>query len=257
MFDIVNRSIQLSIQFFILKMIHWWYTGVHIFYSLFMLLYMSIINRFFFLINDKTRTTGNTRAFTLVEMIVVITILSILSLIGYVSYSDSVVGARDSQRINDLEKLQIDLKSHKQKEGSYPLPINSMNITNSGTVVYQGTLTSATVSNVLQNIPKDPRSNNWYWYSTTTNRQQFQMALTIENDDSPKALVKGDYKSIIKDLFPTLLLSVTGAASFDANSGAIANKFILNGGSYNLPYDMKGVIVANADLNLASIQSEL
>lgn len=189
-------------------------------------------------------------------MVVVVTILAILSLVGYVSYSDNIVGVRDSQRVNNLEKLQIDLKSHKQKEGSYPLPTTPVNITNSGTMIYQGTLTSAVISNVLQNIPKDPRSNNWYWYSTTTNRQYFQIALTLENNDAPKAVVKGDYKSIMKDLFPTLLLSVTGATSFDANSGAIANKFILNGGSYNLPYDMKGVLVANTDLSLASIQSE-
>lgn len=178
----------------------------------------------------------NTRAFTLVELIVVVSILAILSLIGYISYSDNIVNARDSQRTNDLEKLQIDLKSHKQKEGSYPLPINPVNITNSGTVIYQGTLTSAIISNVLQNIPKDPRTLNWYWYSTTTNRQQFQVALTMENNGSPKAAVKGDYKSITKDLFPTLLLAVTGSTSFTATGNT--STFILNGGSYNLPYNM-------------------
>lgn len=47
------------------------------------------------------------KAFTLVEMVVVVAILAILSLIGYVSYSDNVIGARDSQRTNDVEKLQI------------------------------------------------------------------------------------------------------------------------------------------------------
>lgn len=181
-------------------------------------------------------------AFTLIELIVVMSILSILSLIGYVSYSDNIVDARDSQRINNLEKLQIDLKSHKQKEGSYPLPISPINITNSGTVIYQGTLTDSIVSNVLGNVPKDPRTRNWYWYGATVNRQQFQISLTTENNGSPKAVVKGDYKSITKSLFPTLLLAVTGAASFPAaeNTG----KFILNGGDYNIPYDMEGDLVS-------------
>lgn len=192
-------------------------------------------------------------AFSLVELIVVITILSILSLIGYISYSDNIIDARDSQRVNDIEKLQIDLKSHKQKEGSYPLPINPINITNSGTVIYQGTLTSAILSNVLSNIPKDPRSGNWYWYSTTTNRQQFQIGLTIENNGSPKALVKGDYRSIMKDLFPTLLLAAI--TNTDANTNT--NKYILNGGSYNLPYDMKGNLVSyNGSLTLSGITLE-
>lgn len=160
----------------------------------------------------------NTQAFTLVELIVVITILVILSLVAYISYSDSIISARDSERMNDIEKLQIDLKSHKQKEGAYPTPASPVNITNSGTMVYQGALTSSVASNVLQNIPKDPRSGNWYWYGTTTNRQQFQIALTLENTDTPKALVKGDYKSVAKDLFPTLLLAVTGAGPFDVNT---------------------------------------
>ncbi|HBB27557.1 TPA: hypothetical protein DCZ36_03630 [Candidatus Gracilibacteria bacterium] len=182
----------------------------------------------------------NTRAFTLVELIVVMAIISILSLIGYISYSENIIDARDSQRINDLEKLQIDLKSHKQKEGAYPLPISPVDITNSGTVIYQGTMTSAIISNVLSNIPKDSRSGNWYWYSVTNNRQVFQIALTLENGDSPKAVVKGDYKSIAKNLFPTLLLAVTANTDVNASSG----KFILNGGSYNLPYDMRGNLVS-------------
>lgn len=193
--------------------------------------------------------------FTLVEMIVVTTILAILSVMAYMSYSDSIVGARDSQRTNDLEKLRIDLKSHKQKEGSYPLPTNPVNITNSGTMVYQGTLTDSVVSNVLKDVPKDPKTKNWYWYSVTANRQQFQMALTTENDDSPKAVVKGDYKSVAKNLFPTLFLAVTGATSFDVNANA--NKFILNGGSYNLPYDMTGNMVSyTGTLTFAEIMTE-
>ena len=179
----------------------------------------------------------NPRAFTLIELIVVITILIILSAIGYISYSDSVVDVRDSRRINDLEKLQIDLKSHKQKEGAYPLPVDSVNITNSGVVIYQGTLADSILSNVIEDIPKDPRTGNWYWYSTTANRQQFQTALTIENIDFPKAVVKGNYRSVIKNLFPTLFLAVTGAGPFDVY--ASTGKFILDGGSYNLPYDME------------------
>lgn len=98
-------------------------------------------------------------------------------------------------------------------------------------------MTSDIISNVLSNIPKDPRSKNWYWYSTPINRQQFQLALTLENIDTPKAVVKGDYKSVAKNLFPTLFLAVTGATSFDVNVNS--GKFILDGGSYNLPYDMK------------------
>ena len=195
------------------------------------------------------------RAFTLIELMVVMTILSILSLVGYMSYSDSIIDARDSQRINDLEKLRIDLKSHKQKEGSYPLPIDPIDITNSGTVVYQGILTDSILSNVLKDVPKDPRTGSWYWYSTLKNRQQFQLALTTENGGSLKAVVKGDYKSVAKNLFPTLLFAVTGSTSFEVNTNS--GRFILNGGSYNLPYDMEGTTFANDTLDFTQIVAEM
>ena len=201
--------------------------------------------------NFQVSLVQRKKAFTLIELVVVITILAILSVVGFISYSDNMNGVRDSVRVNDIEKLQIDLKSHKQKEGAYPLPINPINITNSGTVIYEGVLANGIISNVLSNIPKDPRSNNWYWYSTTTNRQQFQIALTLENIDIPTALVKGDYKSVMKNLFPTLLLAVTANTDVNANT----NKFILNGGTYNLPYDMKGNVIANGT-SLAAIQTE-
>lgn len=153
--------------------------------------------------------------------------------------------------MNDIGKLQIDLKGHKQKEGSYPLPINPINITNSGTVISQGILSNGMISNILNNIPSDPRTNSGYWYSVTNNRQQFQIALTLENTDTPKALVKGDYKSVMINLFPTLMLAVTGNTDVNINT----NKFILNGGTFNLPYDMKGVLVANGT-SLTNIQTE-
>jgi prepilin-type N-terminal cleavage/methylation domain-containing protein len=198
-----------------------------------------------------TSKIQNTRAFTLTELVVVVAIIAILSIVGFASFSDNIVGARDSSRINDIEKLQIDLKNHKQKEGAYPLPVNPINITNSGTVIYEGILENGIISNVLSNIPKDPRTNSGYWYSTTTNRQQFQIALTLENIDTPKALVKGDYKSIMKDLFPTLFLAVTTDVDVNTNT----HKFILSGGSYNLPYDMRGNLVANGT-SLVTLQSE-
>ena len=185
----------------------------------------------------------NAQGFTLVELIVVVTILSILSAVWFVAYSDNIIIARDSARVNDAEKLFIDLKTHKQKEGAYPLPVDPINITNSWTVVYQGLLTNAIASNVLANIPKDPRSNNWYWYSTTSSRQQFQLGLTRENWGSPMALVRGDYKSVAKNLFPTLLLAVSWNTSFLVTANM--SKFILNNGTYNLPYDMTGNIKAS------------
>gem|GEM_PF-7102196 len=91
-----------------------------------------------------------------------------------------------------------------------------------------------------------------------SNRQQFQIALTKENQDTPRAIVEGDYKSVAKNLFPTLLVAYSGT-SIDM-SGSIDNPnrklFILNNGSYNLPYDIAGQIVANSTVDFTGITTE-
>ncbi|EKD44773.1 MAG: hypothetical protein ACD_71C00010G0005, partial [uncultured bacterium (gcode 4)] len=182
------------------------------------------------------------KGFTLVELVVVVTIVAILAAIGYISYSSNIIDARDTQRQSDIDGLKIDLKTHKQKEWAYPLPVNSFTLTNSGVVAYQWVLSDAIISNVLKNISKDPKTRNWYTYWVNSNRQQFQIALTKENQDSLRSVVEGDYKSVAKDLFPTLLVAYSGT-TVDM-SGSIDNPnrklFILNNGSYNLPYDMAG-----------------
>jgi prepilin-type N-terminal cleavage/methylation domain-containing protein len=43
-----------------------------------------------------------TKAFTLVELIIVITILAILATIGFLSYQSYILDARDGKRISEL-----------------------------------------------------------------------------------------------------------------------------------------------------------
>ena len=107
-------------------------------------------------------------------------------------------------------------------------------------------MNAGVISNVLQNIPKDPRTGNSYLYSVNSNRQVFQVALTMENNGNSKALVSGDYKSLTKDLFPTILIAYSGSTTTDMSGATNPNraKFILNGGGFNLPYDMKGIMIA-------------
>lgn len=198
------------------------------------------------------------KGFTLVELVVVVTILTILASIWYISYSSNIIDARDTQRQSDMDGLKIDLKSHKQKEGAYPLPINPFTLTNTGIVAYQWVISDTIVSNVLKNIPRDPKTKNWYTYWVNANRQQFQIALTKENQDSPRAIVSGDYKSVAKNLFPTLLVAFSGTTIDMNESVDNPNRklFILNGGSYNLPYDMAGQLVANSTVDFTGITTE-
>lgn len=58
--------------------------------------------------------------FTLIELLVVITVIGILTAISTVSYSKVQAKGRDTQRINDLKKLQSALQLYYQDEGVFP-----------------------------------------------------------------------------------------------------------------------------------------
>jgi len=54
----------------------------------------------------------------------------------------------------------------------------------------------------------DPKTNVPYFYSITKNKQAFQIAATLENGDYPKSLLRGSYKSVSKDVLPTIVLAL-------------------------------------------------
>ena len=68
------------------------------------------------------------------------------------------------------------------------------------------------------------------------------------------AKVDGDYKTVARDIFPSLLTASTGA-SLDIGSATINKTFILNNGTFNLPYDLSGAPKATG-ISLAAIIAE-
>ncbi|MCK9272583.1 prepilin-type N-terminal cleavage/methylation domain-containing protein [Candidatus Gracilibacteria bacterium] len=193
----------------------------------------------------------NNSGFTLVEIVVVIVILTILLTISFISLTDNLVGSRNTQRKSDIGRLITGLKSSKQKNGSYPMPSQYFNIINSGSEniqVYQGIIDNEISVSDINSVPKDPKVDKAYSYSISRNKQSFQIGLTLESTEKKKqtSLVDGDYKPIAKSLFPSLILAgeYTGSVEIHdniitASSVGTINRqyFVLNGGSYNLPYD--------------------
>ncbi len=118
--------------------------------------------------------------FSLVELIVVILVLSILSTIAFVSFSNSAVDARNSTRKTDMAEMKTQLRSNKQTLGSYPLPASNFSLLNNGVaVVYQGNSDAITKGNSTK-LRIDPRTARAYMYSSLTNRQSYQIGMTIE-----------------------------------------------------------------------------
>lgn len=175
----------------------------------------------------------NTKAFTLVELIVVTTVILILGTIGFASFSNNIPDARDAERKTSLTKIKSSLKLYKQNRGSYPLPGDYFDITKgASTVAYQWVLNKSVPLSTLDALPLDPKIKIPYTYAVSENRKEFQVSGTLENSDMLKAVLVWDYKTVSKNILPSI--SVATQSNIDISTDT--NKFIFDNGTHNLPY---------------------
>jgi len=175
------------------------------------------------------------KAFTLVELVIVIAIMGILWSIWIVSYTSSLSDTRDSKRIADFGLIKSALKSYHQKRGSYPNPGSPFEIQYSGTgVAFQWKLDNTVTLSTLENLPSDPKNKLNYTYSITKNKQEYQIAATLEWDNFQKALLKWDYKSVSKNILPTIVVA-TGSI-LDIQSSPNKDLFVFDNNTHNLVY---------------------
>ncbi len=177
----------------------------------------------------------NKKAFTLVELVVVITILVILSAIWFSSYSDYLSEARDAQRKADLIQIDSAMKNYKLKRWAYPATWSGFNISHwSDVLAVQWVLNNSVVVWTLDKLPLDPKINKEYSFSTTSNLEEFQVAWTLENNGKNKAIVMWDYKTVSKEILPTIL--VASDADIDISQAINKDRFIFDWQKMNLPY---------------------
>jgi len=184
----------------------------------------------------------NKKAFTFVELIITTLIIVILAAIWFYSFSGLIGDSRDSQRKSDLAQVSSALKSYKQKRWYYAIPWNSFNITFSGTtIVNQWFLDKSVHLSSLEKLPKDPKAKVYYTYSTTENKQEYQLFLTLENGEKNIALVGWDYKTVSKNNIPTLWLALAKDPWTDLEIKDSSEKdyFIFDNQVHNLPYTIE------------------
>lgn len=192
----------------------------------------------------------NKKWFSFVELIVSVTILAVISTIWFISYSWYLWDSRDSQRKSDLAQLGSALKVYKQKRWYYAMPGDKFEILyNTAPIVYQWKFNDKVRLNTLDRLPLDPKTKGPYLYSIVKNRQQFEIAATLENEDSPKAIVHWTYKSVARATLPWIILAIERETTQTATIIALEddsesedwwvtrNKFIFNNQDHNLPYD--------------------
>ncbi len=147
-------------------------------------------------------------AFTFVELIVSVSIITILSGMGFYSYIWYLSDTRDSSRKADLSQITSALKIYKQKRWYYACPGNYFDISYSWTLVaMQWKLNKNVRLNTLEVLPTDPKINVYYAYSVTSNKQEFELWATLENEDLDLAIIKWNYKSVSVNVLPTILLA--------------------------------------------------
>lgn len=182
--------------------------------------------------------------FTLVELVVTITILAILSTIWFNSYVSYLWEARDSERKANIWEIKTALKLYKQKRWAYPIPWDYFNITNNWYIVaLQWKLNEDVTLSNIDILPIDPYTNSYYFYSITKNKQETQIALTLENWDFPIALMDWDYKTVSKNVLPSILLATWSTSNVEIHTWVLnwstnRNLFIFNWWN-NLPYTIQ------------------
>lgn len=187
----------------------------------------------------------NKKAFTFVELIVSTVIIIVLTSIWFISYVDFISDSRDAQRKSDLSKVSSSLKIYKQKRGYYSPPWDAFYILNQWkNVAQQGKLNKKVFLNTLDKLPSDPKSDTYYSYAVTNNKQEYQLAATLENWETEIPLLEWNYKTISKNILPTLLLAVDTTEDIEIHDGVWTGainrtKFIFNEVEYNLPYSIE------------------
>lgn len=122
------------------------------------------------------------------------------------------------------------------------MPWNKFDITNNSTLVaYQWKLNENLIISTIDKIPIDPFVNVPYTFSITKNKQEFQLAATLENNWINKVLTIGNYKTVSKNILPTIILAMTTSWSAEINKSlpiwdTNRTKFVFDNSVHNLPY---------------------
>jgi prepilin-type N-terminal cleavage/methylation domain-containing protein len=129
----------------------------------------------------------NTKAFTLVELIVVITILAILGTIGFISLLWYQSMSRDAVRISDIKNIAKAIDLYSLEHSSFPKVHNGFNITHEGNTLWtQGTFGSSSFidTRIISEIPLDPLSGKEYSYARTARTREYEIAWIFEKNQS-------------------------------------------------------------------------
>lgn len=106
------------------------------------------------------------KGFTLIELLVTIAIISILASVTYVSFGSSKERTRDARRISELNSIKDAVEVYFLAHGTFPASLADVEITSS----FDGGI-----------LPKDPKTNEAYFYYTSSNPKKYCLLAFLEN----------------------------------------------------------------------------
>jgi prepilin-type N-terminal cleavage/methylation domain-containing protein len=129
------------------------------------------------------------KALTLIELVVVLTILAILSTTAFISFRFYWSDARDTKRLETMANIEKTLESYYAKRWDYPMVSSWAKVFyNNWTNLLaweQWSFWELTqrITEKMHKIPLDPLTNEQYTYSITNDKQEFQLAWILENNN--------------------------------------------------------------------------
>lgn len=113
------------------------------------------------------------KGFTLVELLVVMGVIGTLAagLVIVLNPAGMIGKARDAERKSNLGELQKALETYYDDYNRYPADINEL----------------TTVGSYIQDIPKDPTTDEDYQYIQLSGGQMYRLYTHLETDSDPQA----------------------------------------------------------------------
>lgn len=134
---------------------------------------------------------GNTRGFTLIELILVTAIFGLFAtgVIAAINPSSQVAKANDARRKSDLAQIQRSLEAYFQDNGRYPASSPIDYKMNPGNKIEWGSPWQP----YMNIVPKDPASSRQYAYYASADGQTYVLYASLERGTKDPDACPGAY----------------------------------------------------------------